>query len=62
MTEAKYKVGDWLRWWQGSSLVIGEVRYISGDRWPRSYVYTTDRGNVDENEILECRSPNVDEL
>lgn len=52
----KYKVGDWIRFYQAGRLVIGVVSYIefnsTFDSCPR---YQTDLGEVSEDYIKEGR-------
>lgn len=54
----KYPIGTWVRFYQNGSLVIGVVQYIlKREHWDTSPRYFTDRGPLDENEILEARLP-----
>lgn len=54
----KYQTGDWVRFYQAGTLVIGVVEYIR-DGFPHALKpeYYTNVGVVVEDRILEVRAP-----
>jgi hypothetical protein len=55
--QAPFSVGDWLRFWRGDSLRIGQVEYVQrAERWPNRWQAVTDVGTVDADSVLERRA------
>lgn len=55
MREAKYKVKQWVRFYQDNNLVIGVVEYVVQDMSYGAYSYHTNIGTVLEHFILDAR-------
>lgn len=53
LTEAKFKPGDWIRFYRDGLLVIGVVQYVGGYGDP-TYIQT-DIGTVEAEYVLEVR-------
>lgn len=54
----KYKEGDWVRFYQsGGVSVIAEVNYTRHEIG--GWKLLTDKGCVDQDSVLECRSKEV---
>jgi hypothetical protein len=53
------KLGDWISWWDGTRLVIDEVKYLVKDDW---YPYSTRAycryGTISIKNVLEVRKSN----
>lgn len=49
----KYKLGQWVRFYNRGDLVIGIILYIK--KQIDGIEYCTDEGTVDEDSILEAR-------
>ena len=54
MKTLKYKIGQWVRFYQAGNLVIGEIRYIT-ENLIGKVTYSTDVGEVAEESIKEAR-------
>ena len=48
-------VGDWVRFYRNGELVLGEVIYIRQDKTLNDTYYCTDRGEVEQDDVLERR-------
>lgn len=56
MREAPFQRGDWLRFYQGGRLVIGQVEYVTREHG--HWQARTDHGTVREDSVQEKRPPN----
>jgi hypothetical protein len=56
MSEPKYKVKQWVRFYKDNRMVIGVVEYVIQDRaYSGEFNYQTDMGQISEQYILEAR-------
>lgn len=54
--ERKIQPGDWVRFYQDTRLVIGEVRYLGkSTKYPYSTLISTDQGEVAIRQVFEVR-------
>ena len=51
-------VGDWVRFYNGGELVIGQVEYIVKDRYTFGYSLSTTAGGISLDYVLEVRKRN----
>lgn len=56
LTIDKVKVGDWVRFWQGGSLVIGVVQYPPYRDICGPFQIPTDAGVTSATSVVEIRS------